>query len=193
MLAKRPDIQQSSNQAIRQSGNQAITITKLTDGIAWGAAYYQFLDDMDKIERNEMGVKLQKTLYKVKTDGTLEAILNPVKSKLKVGDRVRIRILFDCDRNLEYVELKDGRPACFESVSSASGWHWNSGLSYYASVLNASNNFYIDRLDKGKYILEYDLFVTNTGSFTLPAPTVQCLYAPEFRGNGNGGKLTIAR
>ncbi len=193
LLAKRPDIQQSSNQAIRQSGNQAITITKLTDGIAWGAAYYQFLDDMDKIERNEMGVKLQKTLYKVKTDGTLEAILNPVKSKLKVGDRVRIRILFDCDRNLEYVELKDGRPACFESVSSASGWHWNSGLSYYASVLNASNNFYIDRLDKGKYILEYDIFVTNTGSFTLPATTIQCLYAPEFRANGNGGKLTIAR
>ncbi|MBQ3580768.1 MAG: hypothetical protein II975_07260 [Bacteroidales bacterium] len=183
----------SSTNKLTQSQTNAITITKLTDGIAWGAAYYQFLDDMDKIERNEMGVKLQKTLYKVKTDGTLEAILNPVKLKLKVGDRVRIRILFDCDRNLEYVELKDGRPACFESVSSASGWHWNSGLSYYASVLNASNNFYIDRLDKGKYILEYDIFVTNTGSFTLPATTIQCLYAPEFRANGNGGKLTIAR
>ena len=179
---------------------------------------------MKNIERSDMGVKISKTIYRVKTDGTLEAIPsgqqsavssrqsagssqqlavgsqqsegnsqlnNLTTSQLSVGDRVRIRILIDCDRALEYVELKDGRPGCLEPVSTASGWHWNSGLSYYSAVRNASNSFYINRLDKGKYIVEYDLFVTNPGTFTVPASTIQCLYAPEFRANSEGRTLRV--
>ena len=169
-------------------GEPEVRITKTTDGIAWGAAYYQFFDDMDKIERNEMGVKLSKTIYRVGTDGTMQAV---TAQSLAVGDRVRVRMLIDCDRNLEYIELKDPRGGCFEPVSTASGWRWNSGLSYYVAVRNASNSFYIDRLDKGKYVVEYDLYVTNHGTFTLPAATIQCLYAPEFRTNAEGRRLQV--
>ena len=214
----------SSQQSAGSSQSSQVTIKKYTDGIAWGAAYYQYFDDMKNIERSDMGVKISKTIYRVKTDGTLEAIPsgqqsagssrqsagssqqlavgsqqsednsqlnNLTTSQLSVGDRVRIRILIDCDRALEYVELKDGRPGCLEPVSTASGWHWNSGLSYYSAVRNASNSFYINRLDKGKYIVEYDLFVTNPGTFTVPASTIQCLYAPEFRANSEGRTLRV--
>ena len=214
----------SSQQSAVSSQSSQVTIKKYTDGIAWGAAYYQYFDDMKNIERSDMGVKISKTIYRVKTDGTLEAIPsgqqsavssrqaagssqqlavgsqqsegnsqlnNLTTSQLSVGDRVRIRILIDCDRALEYVELKDGRPGCLEPVSTASGWHWNSGLSYYSAVRNASNSFYINRLDKGKYIVEYDLFVTNPGTFTVPASTIQCLYAPEFRANSEGRTLRV--
>ena len=187
-----------------QTNTSQVTIKKYTDGIAWGAAYYQYFDDMKNIERSDMGVKMSKTIYRVKTDGTLEAILNPTQvtntitqshnnatPQLSVGDRVRIRILIDCDRALEYVELKDPRPGCLEPVSTASGWHWNSGLSYYSAVRNASNSFYINRLDKGKYVVEYDLFVTNPGSFTVPPSTIQCLYAPEFRANSEGRSMRV--
>ena len=201
---------QSHDNAITQSSPQVtdhrsqVTIKKYTDGIAWGAAYYQYFDDMKNIERSDMGVKMSKTIYRVKTDGTLQAILNPTQvtntitqshnnatPQLSVGDRVRIRILIDCDRALEYVELKDPRPGCLEPLSTASGWHWNSGLSYYSAVRNASNSFYINRLDKGKYVVEYDLFVTNPGSFTVPPSTIQCLYAPEFRANSEGRSLHV--
>ena len=186
------------------TNHYSLNIKKYTDGIAWGAAYYQYFDDMKNIERSDMGVKMSKTIYRVKTDGTLQAILNPTQDtntitqshnsttpQLSVGDRVRIRILLDCDRALEYVELKDPRPACLEPLSTASGWHWNSGLSYYSAVRNASNSFYINRLDKGKYVVEYDLFVTNPGSFTVPPSTIQCLYAPEFRANSEGRSLQV--
>ena len=179
-----------SNPAQVTDHRSQVTIKKYTDGIAWGAAYYQYFDDMKNIERSDMGVKMSKTIYRVKTDGTLEAIPDN-DSKLKVGDRVRIRILLDCDRALEYVELKDSRPGCLEPVSTASGWNWNSGLSYYSAVRNASNSFYINRLDKGKYVVEYDLFVTNPGAFTVPASTIQCLYAPEFRANSEGRTLYV--
>ena len=169
-----------------------LTIDKPNDGIAWGAAYYQYFEDMDKIPANDMGVKLQKTLYKVNTDGSY-SVLNTAEAKasLKVGDRLRVRIVIDCDRNLEYVELKDGRASCLEPVSTESGWHRNGGLSYYIAVRNASTSFFIDRLNKGKYVVEYDQFVTNSGSFTLGLATIQCMYAPEFRANTKGEKIEV--
>lgn len=199
-------LSEQSNPAQVTGHRSQVTIKKYTEGIAWGAAYYQYFDDMKNIAPADMGVKMSKTIYRVKTDGSLEAIQQSAlssqlsdhrsqvtghNSQLKVGDRVRIRILLDCDRALEYVELKDSRPGCLEPVSTASGWNWNSGLSYYSAVRNASNSFFINRLDKGKYVVEYDLFVTNPGVFTVPASTIQCLYAPEFRANSEGRTLYV--
>ena len=87
--------------------------------------------------------------------------------KVKVGDRVRVRLQIVCDRNLEYIELKDPRCAAFEPVSTKSGWRWNSGLSYYIAVTNTAQTLYIDRLEKGSYIVEYDMYVNNANSVSL--------------------------
>ncbi len=169
-------------------GKDEIVIKKVTDGIAWGAAYYQYFEDMDKVPASEMGVKLQKQYYIVNNDGTLTTVENKT---LKVGDRVKVRILVDCDRNLEYLQLKDGRASSMEPVNTASGWSWNDGLSYYVAVYDASTSFFINRLEKGKYVVEYDLYVTNSGTFTTAPAVMQCLYAPEFRATTAGGRLRI--
>ena len=134
-----------------------------------------------------MGVKMERKLYRVDRDDQL-TLVTP-STELKVGDRLRVRILIDCDRNLEYLELRDGRASTFEPVSTRSGWRWNGGLSYYMAVRNASTSLYIDRLDKGKYVAEYDVWVTNSGRFMVAPVTIQCLYAPEFRSTVGG--LTI--
>ena len=153
------------------------TITKADDGIAWGAMYWQYFEDVDKIPASSMGVTLQRTLFKVNADGSITVPQN----NLKVGDRVRVRLQIVCDRNLEYIELKDPRCAAFEPVSTKSGWRWNSGLSYYIAVTNTAQTLYIDRLEKGSYIVEYDMYVNNAGTFVTAPTTIQCLYAPEFR------------
>ena len=115
----------------------------------------------------------------MQADGSL-ARLQPT-DMLRVGDKVRVRLEMTCDRTLEYVELREPRPAAFEPLSTASGWHWNAGLSFYRSITNTAQTLYIDRLDKGNYIIESDFYVTLAGTY-ITAPTVaQCLYAPEFR------------
>jgi len=106
---------------------------------------------------------------------------------------VRVRIEISCDRNLEYLELKDPRCAAMEPVNTASGWNWNSGLSYYLAVTNASQTLYIDRLDKGKYVVEYDMYVNNAGTYVTAPTTIQCLYAPEFRALTPAESLNIKR
>ena len=144
-----------------------ITLRKQDDGIAWGAVYYQFADDMDKIPSSEMGIKLKRTyIY----DGTL-----------KVGDRVKVRIDITCDRAMDYLELIDGRPSCMEPLSTRAGWRWMDGLSYYVTVNNTDTRCYVEHIDKGKYYFEYEVYVTNPGHFMAGPVTMQCMYAPEFR------------
>lgn len=166
-----------SNEITPEDGN--IVIRKADDGIAWGALYWQYFERVDKIPASNMGVTLKRTMFRVNTDGTLSAINK--NTTLRVGEKVRVRVEIKCDRNLEYLELKDPRCAAMEPVSTASGWRWNNGLSYYCSVTNTAQTLYIDRLDKGTYYVEYDLYVNNAGQYTTAPITMQCLYAPEFR------------
>ena len=168
------------------------TIVRPNKGIAWGALYYQYTEQMDKIQASETGITLRRELYKVNPDGSL----SPLKSglgyvPLHVGDHLRVRLHVACDRNLEYVELKEFRAACLEPVSTASGWVWSAGLSYYVAINNSHNAVYIDRLEKGKYTIDADYYVTNPGSFTLAPSVLQCLYAPEFRATSLGQRIIV--
>lgn len=153
--------------SIMALGDSTITLRKETGGIVWGAVYYQYTDDMDKIPVAESGITLKRSYSK--------------RENLKVGDRVTVRIEISCDRTMEYLELIDGRPSCMEPVSTRAGWCWNQGLRYYVEVKNTATHCYINRLEKGKYVVEYDVFVTNPGTFLAGPVTMQCMYAPEFR------------
>ena len=103
------------------------------------------------------------------------------QSILKVGDKIKVRLDIQCDRTMEYLELIDGRPSCVEPLDTRAGWRWNEGLSYYIVVNTTDTRCYIDRLEKGKYYFEYEVYVTNPGHFLAGPVTMQCMYAPEFR------------
>ncbi len=168
-----------------------ITVRKVDDGIAWGAVYWQYFEDVDKIPSSAMGVTLQRKLYRIDNSGRL-TLLQP-DATLRVGDKVRVQLLIRTDRNLEYLELKDPRCAALEPTNTASGWSWNSGLSYYRSLTNTAQTLYIDRLEKGQYIVEYDLYVNNAGTYINAPTTIQCLYAPEFRALAPANRLTVTK
>lgn len=165
-----------------------ISIKKSSPGMGWGAFFWQYYEELDKIPYSEMGIKMQKQLFKVEADGTVTPFTEGA-----VGDKVRVRILIDCDRNMEYLELKDGRAGCMEPVSTASGWHysWRDGLGYYLVVEDDAHTLFIDRLEKGKYVMEYDVWITHEGSFTSGTTSMYCHYAPEFRSTIGGKKLVI--
>ena len=157
--------------------SSTITLKKSDDGIAWGTVYYQFTDNIDKIPSLHMGITLRRTYIGPKEP--------------HVGDKLKVRIDITCDRTMEYLELIDGRPSCLEPLSTRAGWRWNDGLSYYIVVNNTDTRCYIDRLEKGKYYLEYEVYLTNPGRFTAPPVLMQCLYAPEFRSASPTSSLSV--
>ena len=169
--------------ALTAHHSSLITLKKQDEGIAWGAVYYQFTDDMDKIPSSEMGITVKRSYTNLSNPNNT--------STPKVGDKIKVHIDITCDRTMEYLELIDGRPSCVEPLSTRAGWRWSDGLSYYIVVNNTDTRCYIDRLEKGKYYLEYEVYVTNPGHFLAGPVTMQCMYAPEFRATAPAQSIEI--
>ncbi|MBS1628563.1 MAG: hypothetical protein JST27_00755 [Bacteroidetes bacterium] len=165
---------------------------------SWGAVYWQYFEDMDKISAAATPLVLKKEWF-IEKNSDRGAVLLPITSantngpaaSLKVGDKVRVRMEIIVDRDMEYVHLKDSRAACFEPLNVLSGYRWQSGLGYYESTRDASTNFFFDYLPKGKYVFEYPLYVTHAGSFSAGLATIQCMYAPEFAAHSEGQHLNV--
>lgn len=169
-----------------------VTISKKGDGIAWGAMYWQYFEDLDKITSAETPLKLSKKLFlKTNTDKGEEISEITSDTKLNFGDLVRVRIELRTDRSMEFVHLKDMRAAGFEPINILSQYKWQDGLGYYESTKDAAINFFIDYLPKGVYVFEYDLRVNNAGDMSNGISTIQSMYAPEFSSHSEGVRITV--
>ncbi len=169
-----------------------VQISKQGAGIAWGALFWQYFEDLDKITPAETPLKLSKKLFLKKNKDTGEALseLTP-NTDLQVGDLVRVRIELRSDREMEFVHMKDMRAAGFEPINVFSAYKWQDGLGYYESTKDASTNFFFDYLPKGVFVFEYDLRVNNAGNFSNGITTIQSMYAPEFSSHSEGVRVLV--
>ncbi|MCW3093122.1 MAG: alpha-2-macroglobulin [Ferruginibacter sp.] len=159
---------------------------------AWGAVYWQYFEDLEKISTAATPLQLNKKLFIEKnTDKgpVLEAISDG--AGLKVGDKVKVRIELRVDRDMEYVHMKDMRAACMEPVNVISDYKYQGGLGYYESTKDASTNFFFGWLPRGTYVFEYAMFVTHSGNFSNGITTIQCMYAPEFTSHSEGIRVSV--
>jgi uncharacterized protein YfaS (alpha-2-macroglobulin family) len=160
------------------------TVTKESAGIGWGAVYAEFEEDMDEVSAQGNALKVVRAIYKngkPLTEG----------DALMVGDKLEIRLTVTADRDMDFVQVKDERAACMEPVDALSGYRWNNRIGYYQETKDASTSFYFDQMRKGKYELEYDVYVTSSGIYQQGVATVRSVYAPEFGGHGKGGRLMV--
>jgi hypothetical protein len=159
---------------------------------SWGAVYWQYFEQLDKITPSATPLKINKQLFVERlTDNGL--VLDPLleNAYLKVGDRIKVRIELRVDRDMEYIHMKDMRASCMESVNVLSSYKWQGGLGYYESTKDASTNFFFNQLPKGTWVFEYPLFVTHTGNFSNGITTIQCMYAPEFSSHSEGVRVNV--
>ena len=169
-----------------------VTVSKQGAGIGWGAMYWQYFEQLDKITPAETPLKLKKQLF-LQTNSDKGPVITPItdKSELKSGDLIKVRIELRVDRALEFVHMKDMRAAGFEPVNVLSGYCWQGGLGYYESTRDAATNFFFDWLPKGTYVFEYPLRVSQSGDFSNGITTVQCMYAPEFSSHSEGIRVKV--
>lgn len=183
----------TKNSVDSEMGN--VSVTKDNNGVAWGAVYWQYFEDLDKINRaSDNPIKMQRDVMLLEDteNGPVMKSLDE-NTSLSVGDRVRVRIVLETDRHMEYVHLKDMRAASFEPRKQLSGAEFQEGLSYYRSTTDVATNFFFGYLPKGTFVFEYDLNVTQAGTFSNGISQLQCMYAPEFTTHSEGVKLEISR
>ena len=167
-------------------------------GTTWGAVYWQYFENLDKIQSAETPLSLKKQLFKVVSTDKGEQLvpLSFGEGKgeaipLQVGDKVKVRIELRVDRAMEYVHMKDMRGACFEPINVLSNYKYQGGLGYYEATKDASTNFFFHWLNKGTYVFEYPMFVTSKGDYSNGIATIQCMYAPEFSSHSEGIRVKV--
>ena len=160
---------------------------------AWGAAYWQYFEDLDKITTFEdTPLKLNKKVF-LEKQGDRGATMDEVKesTSLKMGDKLTVRIELRVDRDMEFIHMKDMRASGFEPINVFSQYKWQGGLGYFESTKDASTNFFFDSLPKGTYVFEYPLRVVHEGDFSNGVTTIQSMYAPEFTSHSEGVRVRV--
>ena len=170
-----------------------IEVKNPNDHIAWGAVYWQYFEDLDKIKTfEETPLTMTREMTKeVNTPNGKELIKLNDGDALKQGDKVKVKIILKVDRDMEYVHMKDMRAAGLEPMNPVSQFKWQGGLGYYESSKDLATHFFFDRLPKGTYVFEYPLRDTHTGSYSNGISSIQCMYAPEFSSHSEGIKIAI--
>jgi alpha-2-macroglobulin-like protein/alpha-2-macroglobulin family protein/MG2 domain-containing protein len=164
-----------------------------TGASSWGAVYWQYFENLDKITTSSTPLRLSKKLFVEKnTDrGPVLTLVNE-GDELHVGDKIKVRIELRVDRDMEYVHMKDMRASCLEPVNVLSEYKWQDGLGYYETTKDASTNFFFSYLPKGTFVFEYPLFVTHTGNFSNGITSIQSMYAPEFASHSEGARISVS-
>lgn len=164
---------------------ERVVVSKSGTGIGWGAVYAQYLEEMDKVlPAKGNGVSVAREWW---MDGKQISR----KTVLHAGDKMTVRLTVKADRDMDFIRVKDERAACMEPDTQLSGYRWSNGVGYYQVNRDASTEFFIDRMPKGTYTLEYTVYLDRSGIYQAGAATIQSVYAPEFSGHTGGQTLTV--
>ncbi len=169
-----------------------VVVTKTGPGPAWGALYWQYFEELDRVTPAATPLSLERQLYReARTAAGPQLERLTAATPLRVGDALVVRLVLRTDRALEYVHLKDQRAAGLEPINQRSGYHYQAGLGYYESPRDAATNFFLSAVPRGTHVFEYRLRASQAGSFSGGLSQAQCLYAPEFGATSAGVRLEI--
>ena len=169
-----------------------IKVEKKDVGVSYGAMYWQYFEQLDKITPHATPIKINKQLFLQKNTAS-GIVIEPItaSTKLKLGDKIKVRIELRVDRDMSYVHMKDMRASGFEPTNVISAYKWQDGLGYYESTKDLATNFFFSYLNKGTYVFEYPLVVNHKGDFSNGITTIQCMYAPEFTSHSEGIRVSV--
>jgi hypothetical protein len=199
-LPVEPDSKEAGTGYFKETWNRSeilpamgrVTVAHKGNVPAWGALYWQYYEEMDKITKRDASLDIEKLLF-VEHNGASgpELVRITEENPLKVGDKVIVRLTVRTDRDLEFVHLKDMRAVAFEPVDQLSGMRWQNSVPYYQTSKDASTSLYFDFLPRGTWLFEYAVHVNRAGSYSNGITTIQCMYAPEFTSHTAGMRIIV--
>ena len=165
--------------------HKTFTAEKTSSGTSWGALYAQYMQKATDVANASSGLTVKREVIKEEKGEKTDVIANG--GELKVGDKVRIRLTIQADRDYDFVQVQDKRATCLEPVRQLSGYH--NGC--YHAPRDHSSYFYFDRMAKGTHIVETEYYVDREGTYQMGVCTVQCAYSPEYSARTGAMTMTI--
>lgn len=173
---------------------KTLTVRKSSEGVSWGCAYGQSLEKLDQLESTEEGKELhiERTLYRRTTtvEGKTEWQLLSTDS-LHVGDRIRVRLRVQADRDMDFLQIRCQHAACMEPVNQLSGYQDLGGRGGYLAHHDAESDLFFDWFMKGSATVDLEFYVTRTGHYNQGIATLQSAYAPAFTAHSAGSAVWV--
>lgn len=169
-----------------------VAITNNGKMLSWGAMHWQYTEQLDKITPSHSDLTLERKYFIEKQDQS-GAVLVAVDAQHQpqTGDVLKVVVYLKAGRDLEYLQLKDMRPAGTEPVDALSGYKNQDGLYYYQVTKDVATNFFISSLSKGSYVFENRLRIVQPGNYATGITTAQSMYAPEFNAHSDGKRINF--
>jgi alpha-2-macroglobulin len=172
--------------------SSTVVVEKETKGYMFASATWHFSTEKMPAEARGDFLSVTRKYFKREKTGR-EAVLKPLKegARLEPGDEIEVHISLTTKHPMEYVHLRDPRPAGCEPVSNVSKHKWALGIYWYEEVRDSGMNFFFERLPQGEYPFKYRIRAAIAGTFKAGPATVQPMYAPEFTGYSSGATINI--
>lgn len=152
---------------------------------AWGGVISQYIAPMEDVKADSIAdLAINKEYWVI--NETEEGVQAVKTSTLKVGDKVRVSLIVDCGRDMDFVAITDERAACLEPADQLSGYTAIDGLWCYRETRNSSTNLFFDFLPRGRHIISYECRIVEEGEFSSGIATIQCMYSPLLTAHSAG-------
>ena len=160
---------------IPATGSKVFTAQKSSQGTSWGAVYASSWQKTSNVKSAASGLSVNRE------------IIPEHQGALKVGDKIKVRITIQAERDFDFVQLQDKRAACMEPTEQLSGYRWG----YYCAPQDNVTNYYFDKLSKGTHVIETPYYLDRIGDYTTGLCTIQCAYSPEYGGREMAKSLSV--
>lgn len=108
------------------------------------------------------------------------------------GDIIEIVMTVKTKNDVEYLMLRDPKPAGCESQETTSGYAWMGTVSGYREIGDEEIRIFLSSLPMGEYQISHRLRAERPGRFSALPAVIEAMYAPELRGNSREHKIGIS-
>lgn len=108
------------------------------------------------------------------------------------GDTIEVVMTVKTKNDVEYLMLRDPKPAGCESRETASGYARLGTVFGYREIGDEEIRLFLSSLPMGQYQISHRLRAERPGRFSALPAVIEAMYAPELRGNSREHKIGIS-
>lgn len=110
---------------------------------------------------------------------------------IQSGDIIEVVLSVKTKNDVEYIMLRDPKPAGCESTQTNSGYTSLGSAFGYKEIADSEVRLFLEKLSMGEYQLKHTLRAERPGKYSSLPTVIEAMYAPELRGNSSELKLGI--
>ena len=168
-----------------------VKVSKTGDTPAWGGIISQYVAPMKEVKKADCeNLKITKQVLTIHNDG---GTATARQNKVNIGDKVRVTLTIECDKDMDYVAVVDERGACLQPDEWLSGYAPCGDFRAYRETRDNRTSFFIEFLPKGTHVITYDCHADRQGEYATGIATVQSQYAPQNVAHSAGQITTVNR